>query len=178
MLKGNFSWPNLLWDMGAKEKGWKMETREMFLPTSQEQKDSRRKIPGKHPGSLWRVGCPWNLHSCEMSPWKIIFFSEFASPKMQFVPTHKQDSFQTGSFHQLKGCGGSFELKSWDSLNGFPNLLEIPERHFFSGMLQFFMWSLPTFEEVKNDPELVLWHQVEKFLVQVKQTLKGNVKYN
>lgn len=31
---------------------------------------------------------------------------------------------------------------------------------------------------VKNDPELVLWHQVEKFLVQVTQTLKGNVKYN
>lgn len=48
MLEGNVSWPNLLWDMGAKEKGWKKEERNGVLAQQPRTQGQRRKeLPGE-----------------------------------------------------------------------------------------------------------------------------------
>lgn len=93
--------------LGAKGKGWKMERREMFLLTSQKHKDSRRKkLPGEqglgegesllcaHGRTQERTQVPygeWGVSDIFMAVKSVpgkSFFSEFASPKMPFVPTH------------------------------------------------------------------------------------------
>lgn len=108
---------------GPKEKGWKMERMELCPcpPTKNTRTAGGKFCQGsrglekggscfvQEEGPRKALRCSWQLHGCEISPWKI-FFLESASPKMPFLPTHEQVSFQTGSSHQLKVCGGSSEI--------------------------------------------------------------------
>lgn len=53
------------------------------------------------------MGCSCHLQGCEISL-ETLFFSE--SAWLPFLSTHMQDSFQTGSFHQLKVCRRGSEI--------------------------------------------------------------------
>lgn len=198
-------WPNLLWD--KKPQGEGLEDGEdgaLPLPSNQEHKDSRSKVlPGEQglgEGGLLLYTGVRNQESIQvlLTPswlWnqslENLFFRVCLSKNA--ISPHSQAGFFPNWFlSPAESLWRKFwDIKSCDALNAFPNPLV-----WYTPWVIFLLWNhiwdafvlqgfyihviSPHFwggGRVKNDLELVLWHQVEKFLIQVKLTLKDNVVY-